>query len=135
MVEMKTSLIATALAAAIVAGTAAVSGMALAHDTGTPHAHGHINKRPHSHPNARVITREVRVSCYRGPLAVTAWDHPTATFIEDLIGIGYDYTQAWAMGMRICKDSGGVRNPQSLREALTNAIAQNPPDHIPVRQK
>jgi hypothetical protein len=120
---MKTSLIASALALAMFAAPA------IAHDTGTPHAHGHINKRPHAHAGAPRIVKQVRISCFRGPLAVTAWDHPEAVFIEDLIAIGYDYVQAWAIGERVCKDSAGVGDPDRLSDALLNAIEQMPSDH------
>jgi len=123
-VTMKTTLLAAALATGLT-GVATVPSFA--HDTGVPHAHGHVNTRPHSHAG-RTTMRDVRILCYRGPLAVTAWDHPEAVFVQDLINIGYDSTEAWAIGERVCKDSTGVNNRAALRQSLINAIASDPPD-------
>lgn len=68
----------------------------------------------------------VTVSCFRGPLAVTAWDHPEAIFIESLVAVGYDYPSAWSIGDRICKDSSLVGNPDGLKAAMEQIIADAP---------
>jgi hypothetical protein len=68
----------------------------------------------------------VRVSCFRGPLTLTAWDHPEAIFIETLVAVGYDYPSAWAIGDRICKDSTLVGNPDGLKAAVEEIIANAP---------
>ena len=68
----------------------------------------------------------VRVSCFRGPLTVTAWDHPEAVFIESLVAVGYDYPSAWSIGDRICKDSTLVGNPDGLKAAMEQIIADAP---------
>ena len=126
---MKTSLIATAALAAVLM-TGQTTAPAFAHDVrgGAPHAHGHVNTRPHTHPNARVIYQQIRIKCFRGPLAVTAWDHPEAIFVDDLVAIGYDNTEAWAIGNRVCKDSAAYGSADRLRASLQQAIAQDPPD-------
>lgn len=68
----------------------------------------------------------VRVACFRGPFTVTAWDHPEAVFIESLVAVGYDYPSAWSIGDRICKDSALVANPDGLKAAMEQIIADAP---------
>ncbi len=68
----------------------------------------------------------VTVSCFRGPLTVTAWDHPESIFIESLVAVGYDYPSAWSIGDRICKDSSLVGNPDALKAAMEEIIANAP---------
>jgi len=68
----------------------------------------------------------VTVSCFRGPLTITAWDHPESIFIESLVAVGYDYPSAWSIGDRICKDSTLVGNPDALKAAMEEIIANAP---------
>lgn len=68
----------------------------------------------------------VTVSCFRGPLVITAWDHPEAIFIESLVAVGYDYPSAESIGQRICKDSTLVGNPEGLKAAMEEIIAAAP---------
>jgi hypothetical protein len=68
----------------------------------------------------------VTVSCFRGPFTVTAWDHPEAIFVESLVAVGYDYPSAFAIGERICKDSTLVGNPDGLKAAMEQIIAEAP---------
>lgn len=68
----------------------------------------------------------VRVACFRGPLTLTAWDHPEGVFIESLVAVGYDYPSAWSIGDRICKDSALVGNPDALKAAMEEIIANAP---------
>ncbi len=68
----------------------------------------------------------VTVSCFRGPLTVTAWDHPESIFVDSLVAVGYDYPSAWSIGDRICKDSTLVGNPEGLKAAMEQIIADAP---------
>lgn len=104
---------------------------ALAHDMVNPDgsAHSHVHRQPHGHPDANVIQKTVRVSCFRGPFRVTAWDHPEPQFVDDLVAFGYDYPAAHAIGNRVCKDMTGVGNAAAMKRALLDAIAMTPPGH------
>jgi hypothetical protein len=68
----------------------------------------------------------VTVACFRGPFTVTAWDHPEAVFIDSLVAVGYDFPSAWTIGERICKDSALVGNPEGLKAAMEQIIAEAP---------
>lgn len=121
---MKVRFIATALVAALMA-----SGVS-AHDVrNSSRAHAHPDTRSHSHANKRVVTQQVRINCFRGPIRETVWDHARSVFIEDLVSLGYNYDAALAIATRICRDVTAVGNPDALRANLLNAIAKNPPGH------
>lgn len=120
---MRKTLIAAALLA--VANT---SG-AFAHDVSwqaQPHAHPTYRAHSHSGPT---IKQQVRIVCFRGPTSETIWDKPRAVFIDDLVTLGYDFSEASAIANLICTDATAVGQPELLKERLLAAIAQNPPGH------
>ena len=114
-------LAASALALALAVAPAA------AHDTG--YAHSHVKDRKHAHPDADVIYKTIRISCYRGPFRVTAWDHPQPVFVDDLVKFGYEYADANAIGNRVCKDMAAIGDTEQMKQNLLNAIAETPPGH------
>ncbi len=71
-------------------------------------------------------TVTVTISCFRGPLDQVIWDRPKAEFIDDLVGIGYSYANANAIGERICADQEGVSDPQYLRAHLISILRSFP---------
>lgn len=68
----------------------------------------------------------VTVSCYRGPFKDVIWDRPEAVFIESLVSVGYDYTNALAIGNRICRDSALVDDNAALKLAMETIITDAP---------
>lgn len=121
---MKTTLIAAAM-------LLGMAGAGAAHDIGSgAQPHGHILNRAHSH-SGPTITQQVRINCYRGPWRETIWDHPRGEFIDDLMMLGYDYTNASAIAYRVCRDVTNVGNVAGQKAALLNAIAQTPPGQKP----
>lgn len=70
----------------------------------------------------------VVVSCYRGPIRQTIWDYPEPVFIDSLVGVGYDYGSAEAIGDRVCRDETLVGDPEALRAEVERLIAAAPAD-------
>jgi hypothetical protein len=68
----------------------------------------------------------VTVSCFRGPWRGVIWDRPEAIFTESLVAVGYDYTNAFAIANRICRDQGLVGNQAALKAAMEAIIADAP---------
>lgn len=115
------------IALAAAAMTALITTGAQAHEIGGgAMAHAHPQTRAHSH-SGPTTTAQVRIDCYRGPWTETIWDHPRGIFIDDLMNLGYDYSNASAIAYRICRDVRALGQPEVLRANLLNAIAQQPP--------
>lgn len=70
---------------------------------------------------------QIVISCYRGPLTETIWDHPRAVFIDSLVSYGYSYPEASALAYRVCRDVTLVGNDQALLDATRAAITSQPP--------
>ena len=68
----------------------------------------------------------VTVSCYRGPWKDVIWDRPEPIFTDSLVAVGYDFSNALAIGNRICRDITLVGNPQGLKAAMEAIIAAAP---------
>ena len=68
----------------------------------------------------------VTVSCYRGPWKDVIWDRPDAIFTESLVAVGYDYTNAFAIANRICRDPALVDDNVALKAAMEAIIAAAP---------
>lgn len=68
----------------------------------------------------------VTVSCFRGPIRETVWDHPRAIFTESLVAVGYDYPSALSIATRICRDVTLVGDEAGLKAAMEAIIAQAP---------
>jgi hypothetical protein len=54
------------------------------------------------------------------------WDRPDAIFTESLVAVGYDYTNAFAIANRICRDPALVGNQAALKAAMEAIIAAAP---------
>jgi hypothetical protein len=70
----------------------------------------------------------VYVSCYRGPWQDVIWDRPEGIFIESLVNVGYDYTNALAIATRICRDITLVGDDAGLKAEMERIIAEAPRD-------
>ena len=68
----------------------------------------------------------VTVVCYRGPWKDVIWDRPEAVFTDSLVAVGYDYTNAYAIANRICRDPALVDNYPALKAAMEEIIAKAP---------
>jgi hypothetical protein len=68
----------------------------------------------------------VTVSCFRGPIRETVWDHPRAIFTESLVAVGYDYPRALSIATRICRDVTLVGNEAAIKAAMEQVIAEAP---------
>lgn len=68
----------------------------------------------------------VVVSCYRGPWRETLWDRPEGVFLDSLVGAGYDFLTAQAIGDRICKDEALVGDPEALSAEAARVLAASP---------
>ncbi len=84
---------------------------------------GSLPTKPGSNP--AVIT----ISCFRGPTRDVIWDRPNAVFVQDLVRTGYSFSQAHAIGERICRDEYGVSQPEYLKTTLLNIMAETPPSN------
>ena len=123
---MKRPLIATALIAALATAAPAVAG-GVHGGYGHGHQHGYANQQGHQYRNVRVISATVTISCFRGPWEEVIWDRPEPVFVDSLVGIGYTYPEAHAIGERVCRDSPGVGNPENIRSTMLNIIESEPP--------
>lgn len=77
-------------------------------------------------PDAAFAPGTVVVSCYRGPWRETLWDRPEGVFLDSLVGLGYDYLAAQAIGDRICKDESLVGDPAALNAEVSRVLAASP---------
>jgi hypothetical protein len=68
----------------------------------------------------------VYVSCFRGPWELVYWDRPEGVFVESLVEVGYDYTNALAIATRVCRDQTFVGHPELLRAEMERIIADAP---------
>lgn len=68
----------------------------------------------------------VVVSCYRGPWRRTIWDRPEPVFVDSLVGVGYDYGSAEAIGERVCRDEALVGDAEALRAEVERIMAASP---------
>lgn len=123
---MKRPLIATALFAAMVAAAPAAAD-GVHNGYGHAHQHGHVHQQGHQHRNVHAISATVTVSCFRGPWQEVIWDRPEPVFIDSLVGIGYTYPEAHAIGERVCRDATGVGNSANIRSTMLSIIESNPP--------
>lgn len=65
---------------------------------------------------------KIAIACFRGPWRQVIWDHAEASFVDDLVAVGYDYPTAEAIGAHICRDKDTVGKPDAMREALIKAL-------------
>jgi len=70
----------------------------------------------------------VYVSCYRGPWRDVIWDRPEAIFVDSLVSVGYDYTNALAIATRVCRDITVVGNDEAMRLEMVRIIREAPRD-------
>lgn len=68
----------------------------------------------------------VYVSCYRGPWTDVIWDRPEAIFVDSLVSVGYDYTNALAIATRVCRDITLVGSNAALKAEMERIINQSP---------
>lgn len=69
----------------------------------------------------------VTVSCFRGPWQEVIWDRPNTVFIDSLVFAGYSFSEANAIGDRVCRDASTVNRPDRAVQVMHQIIAQNPP--------
>ncbi|OWU70547.1 hypothetical protein ATO3_19995 [Marinibacterium profundimaris] len=76
--------------------------------------------RPGTAPN------QITISCFRGLVDAVVWDRPNAVFVDDLVRIGYEYPQAYAIAQTVCRDEYGVNNPGYMTQRLQQLMATTP---------
>jgi hypothetical protein len=81
----------------------------------------------HSHRTTVATQHVITISCYRGPWEGVIWDRPNPIFIDSLVAAGYSFPEAHAIAERVCRDQGGVGSPETMRAAMSNILATNPP--------
>lgn len=79
------------------------------------------------HYPAVVNTIYVTVSCFRGPWTEVIWDRPNPIFIDSLVSAGYSFSEAQAIGERVCRDASTVDRPDRAVQVMHQIIAQSPP--------
>ncbi|MEM7437998.1 MAG: hypothetical protein AAF393_00255 [Pseudomonadota bacterium] len=91
-------------------------------------SHTHAVTHTHdTHTTKRTTTRTVSLKCYRGPWDDVIWDRPEGVFLDSLRALGYNSTDALAIGETICRDRNLVGNPSGMRSKLQDIIRANPP--------
>jgi len=73
------------------------------------------------------VQHVITVSCFRGPWEGVIWDRPNPIFIDSLVSAGYTYPEAHSIAERVCRDQAGVGSPETMRAAMSNILATNPP--------
>lgn len=82
-----------------------------------------LQAHPGNHWNQGGI---VYVSCFRGPWREVIWDRPEGIFVDSLVAVGYDFTNAMAIATRVCRDITLVDNNEALRLEMVRIIGEAP---------
>ena len=77
-----------------------------------------------THKNA--VTKQVVVSCFRGPWEDVIWDRPNAVFVDSLVSVGYDFPTAHAIAERVCRDSELVGDTDGLKAEMERILRERP---------
>lgn len=70
---------------------------------------------------------QITISCFRGPFEVVVWDRPNAVFVDDLVRLGYEYPQAYAIAQTVCRDEYALHNEGYMIQRLHQLMAATPP--------
>lgn len=76
--------------------------------------------------NKTAATKQVVVSCYRGPWEDVIWDRPNAIFVDSLVNVGYDFPTAHAIAERICRDRLLVGDTDALKAEMQRILRERP---------